>query len=177
MNQRLLESLVHGAHRIVVSEVPFAEDSRPIPRRLQALGEGDLIGMHLRSAPRRVDDAGPIVVTPRKQARTGRRAHRTHVEIGELDPLRRKTVQTGSPDPVVAVGPEITVTLVVGQDDDYVGASFRADFPAAKSKHGGDSHRRADDPNLFRCNVHRGFTDRRSKEEPILVFSPNARGS
>ena len=69
----LLKSLVHRSLWEVVAEMPLAEDTRPIPGRLQHLCDGRLVGMH--HGPSEIGVHYPrAVVVPARHERGARRS-------------------------------------------------------------------------------------------------------
>jgi hypothetical protein len=64
----LVEALVARIERVVVAQMPLAEDARVVPRILQPLGQRHFVLVHQRPAEERVHDARAVVVTPRQQA-------------------------------------------------------------------------------------------------------------
>ena len=68
MHQRFREALVDGSRRIIVSQVPFAEDAGVIAGRGEHFSQRDFLGGHGRSAEKSVDRAGAVVVAARQQA-------------------------------------------------------------------------------------------------------------
>ena len=51
MHQRFVEALLAGSHRIIVAEVPFAENARAVASGLQSLRDRDFLPVHFRAPP------------------------------------------------------------------------------------------------------------------------------
>ena len=121
MHERLGKTLVIGARRIVVAQVPFAKDAGAIAGRRKHFGQGHFVGGHRRAAQKRVDRAGAIVVPTGHQAGPGGTANRRDVEARQLDALPRQLVEVRRLNVRIAVKAEVAPALVVGHDQQDVG--------------------------------------------------------
>jgi len=66
---------------------------------------------------------GAEVIATRHQAGAGGGADGTGVETGELDAVTTQFVEIGSLEELIAVRPDIAITLVVGDDQYHVGTA------------------------------------------------------
>jgi hypothetical protein len=132
-----VEAHLGGKGRRPVSEMPLADDGGGVSRRLQDLGQSDLLG---RKASVEASEPDQRVLPAAWHldhvihARTngvpsgepsgagGRAVRRRRVAVRKDEPLRRETIQVGSGDGSAPVGPEITRTEIVEKDEDHVGA-------------------------------------------------------
>lgn len=119
----LVEALLLGPPGSVPPEVPFPEDPRGVTRVAEMLGERDLFGVHGVAV---LHDSRPRVEAPREEGCARGRADRRDVEGGEHHAGLRHRVEAGRTHRVVAGEAEVSVTLVVGQDQDDVGAGVVA---------------------------------------------------
>ena len=120
MHQGLVEPLVHRAQRVVVPEVPLAEDSRDVPVGRKQLGERLGLRRHQRATEIGVHHAGPVAVPPRQERCARRSAFGLDVELGELGALGGHAVERGCADMGIAVKADLRPALVVGHDQDDV---------------------------------------------------------
>ena len=121
MDHRLLEALVHGPERVVVSQMPLSEDPRSVTRFMEGLGQGDLVRVHHGASDVGVHDAGPVVVAAGHEAGPGGGADGGDVEPGQFHALRGQPVQVWGPQDIVPMASQLCPTLVVGDDEDDVG--------------------------------------------------------
>jgi len=119
-HQRFLKPLVHGPHRVVVAQVPFAEDPCAIAAGSQHLGQRRFVGMHQRTPQEGVDHAGAVVIPSRHQARPRWRTDGHDVKLGQRDALPRQTVDMRSANDRIARRAKFAEALIVRQDDDHV---------------------------------------------------------
>ena len=124
-NQRFLKAPVHGTHRIIVAQVPLAEDARAIASGGQHFRERRLIGVHERAAEKGVGDARAVVVAPGHQAGSRGRANRHNVKVHQRHALRGQAIDTRCMDDRVAGYTEFAETLVIREHDDNVGLRRR----------------------------------------------------
>ena len=120
VDERLLEALIPGPHRVAVAQVPLAEDGGAVARGAQHFGQGDLVGVHHRPAQVRVGHAGAVVVAAGHQGRPRGRADRADVERRDLDALPGELVEVRRLDDGVAVNAQVAVALVVGHHQNNV---------------------------------------------------------
>lgn len=116
------EAAVLGAVGKIVAEMPFAEMPRGVAGVLKHLRHGDLVFPQHGTAVDGVPDAGAIGPMPCEQSRASRGAGRSDVVIGQVRGLGRERVEMGRLDDRIPRVSEITVTLVVGDNEDDVRA-------------------------------------------------------
>ena len=114
-DQRFLKPLVHSPHRIIVAEVPLAEDAGAIARGGEHLRQGGLVRVHERPAQVSVRDAGPVVVSSRHQAGSRGRADRHDVKVHQPSALAGQPVHVGRANERIAGCAELAKALVVGK--------------------------------------------------------------
>ena len=120
MHQRFFESLVHGAHRIAVAQVPLAEDPSGIARALHDLGDRGLVRVHHGAADECVEGASALRMASGHQRGARRCAHAVDVEVRESRATAGHCVEMGSAQDGIAVEAEVSVALIVGHDQDDV---------------------------------------------------------
>ena len=120
-HQRFLKTLVDGAQRVIVAQVPFAEDARAITRRRKHFAERDFVRMHQRATEEGIDHASAIVVATSQQTRTCRRANGRDVKVVEAHTLAREPVDVRRMQDGIAVKAKVAMALIVGENDDDVG--------------------------------------------------------
>ncbi len=116
-HQRLLKALIAGAHRVVVAQVPLAENAGLISGFREHLGSGHLARIHHRAAEECVDDASAVVVAARHEARPRGRAHRANLELRELHAFAGDAVHGRGVEVRIAVQGEVAIALIVGNDE------------------------------------------------------------
>ena len=104
----------------LVAKVPLAEDTGPITRLLQLLGQRHRAEGHALALQNRVGDSVLEFVAPSQQGAARRRTSRRDLEVGEADALAAKLVQIRGLEDRVPMRAEIAVTLIVRQDEDDV---------------------------------------------------------
>ena len=112
----------------VLSQTPLAAESGLLASLLENLGESDIrIGKRLQTPLAGVaPDMGMTQVPPGHQDAARRSADgRAGVELSEPHPFPGHPVQSGSLDQLLSVAAQVSVTEVVGQDEDQVGKSPR----------------------------------------------------
>ena len=122
-HQRLLEALVDRPQGRTVAKMPFAEDASPVPGRSQHLGQRHLIRVHHCPAQIRVDHARAVVVPASEQAGTRRRADGRNIEILDPDTFTCESIDIRRLDLGVTVNAQVAIALVVGDDQENVGAA------------------------------------------------------
>lgn len=107
--------------------MPFADLHGGISSRLEHLRNRDLVRVQavLRTRPRIEGVANPGMVTPRHQLRPGWPTKGRGIEAGKADALRRHLVDVGRLDVRRSVTTKVAVALVIGEDEDDVGAFGR----------------------------------------------------
>ncbi|OPZ09032.1 MAG: hypothetical protein BWZ10_02596 [candidate division BRC1 bacterium ADurb.BinA364] len=123
MDQDLLEAAILRTERIIVAQVPLAEDSRAIARRGKNIGHGRFAGLQHRAPHDGVPNADARRIAPGHQRRACRRARRIDMEIGQPKTLAVQAVQIRSADHGVAVAAQVAVALVVGHHQHDIGLS------------------------------------------------------
>jgi len=121
MHQGHVETLIHGSHRIAVTQVPLAKDACGITRSFKYLGHRHFGGVHHGAAPERIDRACAVVVAACHQAGPRRRANRTDVEARQDRAFLRHRVDVRSAYDRVAVHAQIAIALIVSHDQHDVG--------------------------------------------------------
>ena len=126
--QDFLEPAVLRAVGIAVTHVPFAEEAGRIA------GISKIIGQHRNVFPNHrspgIDRRAAVLhgVHPGHQLPSRRRAHRRDMEIGEADALRVQFVHVRCFEKRMPVGSDVSIPLVVRQDDDDVGLVGRGEY-------------------------------------------------
>ena len=114
-----------------VTEVPFADHAGRVAGALEELGEGDfgfrqveiVFGTALAVGGWVFRHAAAERIAARHQRRArGSAIRRGAIELGETCTRRGETVNVGGLESWMAVTAEITVTEIVGKDDDDVGS-------------------------------------------------------
>ena len=119
-HQGLLETLIDGPQRVVIAEVPLAEDGRAVAGRPEHLGQGHLLRVHHRPAHEGIDHACAVVIAAGHQACPRRSAHRHDVKLVEPHALAGELIEMRSADLGIAVKAEVPMALIVGDDHDNV---------------------------------------------------------
>ena len=124
--ERAVEALAqrHGVGR--VAEMPFADVSRGVPGGFEHLGDRDLAAGHAgitldRRCIQRHPRASRVSAGEQPGPR-GRAQRRRGVELREPHPAPRQAVEVRGVDVRGAGDVQVGGPLVVGQDDDHVGA-------------------------------------------------------
>jgi hypothetical protein len=112
--------MIHGPQRVVVPEVPLAEDAGAVSRRSEHLRQRYLVRPHHRAADVGIDHARAVVVTPGEQARARGRADGAHVKLSELHALSGDPIHVGRMDLVISVDAEVAPSLIVRDDQHHV---------------------------------------------------------
>ncbi len=127
VDDRFLESAVLRPVRVVVAQVPLAEDARPIAvvgedvcHRRCAAGE------EVHAVVGALDGDG-AAVPARQQRRASRRALWRDVEIRQPDTFAVELVEIRRLDPPVAVACQVAVALIIGHDEDDIGPCLARD--------------------------------------------------
>src|SRR4051812_17905751 len=107
--------------RIVVSEMPFAEDTGSVSCPAQHLSYRDFAGPHHGTAKVRVHHAGSIVIPAGQKARSRWRADWTNMKLSELGTFPGDPVHVRRSDLIVSVQADVAITLIVRHDQDNVG--------------------------------------------------------
>ena len=110
-----------GVIRRLHAVVPLAEGCGAVAGRFEILKHRRLIQIETFLATAGGLDAGARVVASGHELSACRRADRADVEAVEGHAFRRDAVNVGCAEVGVAVGTEVTPTLVVGQEDNDVG--------------------------------------------------------
>ena len=105
-----------------VAEVPLAEVASAVARASECVGEGPLVGAQQRAAADGVPDASAVAVVAGEEAGAGGGAGGADVVVGEAHGVLVEAVEARRADRAVAVTAQVAVTLVVGEDEDDVGA-------------------------------------------------------
>ena len=124
MEERFLESLIHGPEGVIVAQVPLAEDARAITGILEVFRECFFRGMHHGSTDKGIHHAGAVIVAARQEAGPGGRADRRHIEALETGAPRVEGIQMGRLEQGMTMDCQIAIALIVGNDDDQVGRTF-----------------------------------------------------
>jgi hypothetical protein len=97
-------------------KMPLAADAGDVARRLQSLRQSDDFAAHRDAV---VLDAEAVLIPPGHQPGPRRRTlRRGDVAVGETHPVRGEAVHVRRADVFVdAVRPEVSPTVVVGEDD------------------------------------------------------------
>ncbi len=96
VDQALFKALVLRSQRVVISQVPFAENASAITRVAKHFRHGHLIRVHHRAAFVGVHYAGAEIVAPGHQARSRGRADGAHVKAVKAHAIGGKTINVGS---------------------------------------------------------------------------------
>src|SRR5256885_2344597 len=107
----------------MMPQVPFAENRGGVAALFDQLGDGHLV--EVQPVPRvwakRPGNANAIGIAAGQQGRARRGADRLrHVEIREPPPLARQAVEVRGFESACAIGSDVGVALIVGEDDDNV---------------------------------------------------------
>ena len=105
-----------------VAEVPLTKVPGAVASASERVGEGPLVGAQQRAAADGVPDAGAIAVVAGEKAGAGGGAGGADVVVGEAHGVLVEAVEAGRADCAVAVAAQVAVALVVGEDEDDVGA-------------------------------------------------------
>ena len=105
-----------------VSEVPLAEVPGAVASAGECVREGPLVGAQQRAATDGVPDASAVAVVAGEQAGAGGGAGGADVIVGEAHGVLVEAVEARRADRAVAVTAQVAVALVVGEDEDDVGA-------------------------------------------------------
>jgi hypothetical protein len=125
MDEDLVEAPPAGLVGVFVAEVPLAEDARGVARRLERLREGEGLEAHALALEDRVGHPG-IELVPSRHDRAARgRAGGADLEVREPERLPAERVESGRADVRVAGPAHVAQALVVGHDEDDIGAAPR----------------------------------------------------
>jgi len=116
----VLEAALVRAEGLGVAEVPLAEVPGPVAGLLERVGERPLVFPEQRPPSNSMPDAGAVAVMAGEQPRARRRACGAHVEVSEPHALGMQLVEVRRLDPFIPVRPDLTVALVVGEDENHV---------------------------------------------------------
>ena len=105
-----------------VTEVPLAKVPGAVASTGERVGEGPLVGAQQRPTADGVPNAGAIAVVAGEKAGAGGGAGGADVVVGEAHGLLVEAIEAGRADCIVAVAAQVAVALVVGEDEDDVGA-------------------------------------------------------
>ena len=120
VHERFGETLVHRTHRVVVAEMPFAEDARRVAGVAEYLGQRRFLWLHHRPSDVCIDGSRAVVVPAGHQARARRSADGMNIEVRHRAAAFCHRVDVRGHDDGIAGGAEVTVALIVGYDDDNV---------------------------------------------------------
>ena len=155
VNERFFESLVDGAHRIRVAEVPLAEDPGPVAGAFEDLCQGHLLGLHHGPPDEGVDGAGAVVVPAGHERGPRRGTDRADVELRHPRAAARHGVEVWRADDGVAVHAQVAEALVVGHDEDHAGARRGLRRAGAPGRHADDKRRHGECANGPPAHRHR----------------------
>ncbi len=122
VDEHLVETAAAGLAGVLVAQVPLAEDAGGVAGAFEGLGQGEGLQAHPLAFVDGVGDAGAELVPAGHDGAAGRRAGRADVEVLETEGLVVEAVQIRRADHGIAVTAEVTVALVVGEDQDDVGS-------------------------------------------------------
>ena len=105
---------------ILVAEMPFAEDAGSVTRGLEHLRQGDRVERQALAFEDGMGDAVLELMAPGDERAAGGRTRRTDMEVREAHALVMQAVHVGRLEDGIAVGGNIAVALVVGQDENDV---------------------------------------------------------
>lgn len=100
-----------------VRHVPFADASGLVTDGFDEFGKGDFVGGH---AP--AETSGGVASGKKSGARWS--ANRLSVEAGKPGAFHGELVETGCFELFISVATDIAITLIVGEDDQYIGAEL-----------------------------------------------------
>ena len=118
----LAEAAVFRPEGVVVSQVPLAEHAGGVAGILEDLAHRDLTFRQEGASAARVPDPGTVGPATCDQCGAGWRAGWGHMKVDQADGLVVEPVEVRRPQHRVAVAAQITVTLIVGNDQHDVGA-------------------------------------------------------
>ena len=125
VDEHFVEPARVGQILLFVAEVPLAEDARGVARVAEHLGQrGGSQGQSF-ALQDRVCDPVLELVPPGEQGAAGRRAGRADMEVHEPHTIGVQPIEVRRPEDGVAVGREVAVALVVGEDEEDVGSARR----------------------------------------------------
>lgn len=104
-----------------MAQVPLAKNGRSVAPGLKLLGHRRFSGPQVLAPDDRVPHADFVAIFSRHQAGAGGSAGRAGVEVGKAHTAVVQRVHVGRFDIGIAVASQVTVALVVGQDNDHVG--------------------------------------------------------
>jgi len=117
MGHDMLESAIKGTIRIIVAKVPFPEHSGPVAVGTKQIGQGRLIGAENRTPPTSRPGSVPNRTVSGHQRAAGGRTERLDVKIGQPSGLLIKTVDVRRLDPRISGAAQISIALIVGNDE------------------------------------------------------------
>ena len=123
-------ALVRSVGR-AVAEVPLAEVASAVARASERVREGPFVGAQQRTAADGVPDAGAVAVVAGEKAGPGGGAGGADVVVGEAHGVLVEAVEARRADRAVAVAAQVAVALVVGEDEDDVGARIHCSLRQA----------------------------------------------
>ena len=109
----------------LVSQVPLSEDAGGIACGLEHLSDRDCLKTHALSFENRVSDTGTELVAASHESTTRGSTGWANMEIGEANALFCEGVNVRSMEDRIAREPEVSVALVIGHDENDVGARSR----------------------------------------------------
>jgi hypothetical protein len=121
VDEDLVETALVGLVGIFITEMPFAKDPSRVSRRSEDLREDGRIEGHPLSLEDGVGDPVLHRVTTRHEGGASRRTGRADEEAVESRRGIVEGIQIRRANPGMAVFPDWSVSLVVGDDEDDVG--------------------------------------------------------
>ena len=151
MAVKMRETLaVRVPFRVVVAQVPFAENAAVLVARLgQSLRQHELAGIKAEMPPRRNDRARhpePNRVAAGHQPGARRAAHREHVKMVQLDTLVGDPVEVRRRDAIRVIA-DIGPAEIVSNDDDNIGLLRRTDGGRLDQGQGGNRKQKSGNKN------------------------------
>ena len=121
MNEYLIESPLSRLIFGFIAQVPLAKDSGGESGRLEDLSNRGGLQAHAFPFKNGMGDAVLELVLSGKQGAAGGCARRTDVEIREPHTFPMQTIQIGCFQDGISVARQITIALVIGQQENDVG--------------------------------------------------------
>ena len=125
--QDLLEAAVFRAIGVIVAKVPLAEHASVVAGIAENRSQRDFVGAQHGTAHDGVPDARAIGPMSGQKRGSRRGAGGGDVVIGEADALSVQRVEIRRLQDRVSVAGEVAVALIVGDDQDDIGALGRVD--------------------------------------------------
>ena len=117
-----VEAAIVGVVGRLCAVVPFAEGAGCVAVGFEDVGNGGLVGIETALAAADAAHAGAGIVAAGEEFRAGRRADLANVEVVKSGAVARQRIDAGRGEVGVAVDAQITPALIVGDEEDDIGA-------------------------------------------------------